>query len=251
MVHVGCGDEFDLSPIVRSLEEHRPIRPSTRRNVPYEPDAFPESSSSWLGLTSLRRGAIWWAIRVSASDVAAARRGSWGLAIAEAEKAKELVLDLCALVTVANLGLIGQIAGGTRGCVVAQTAFERLQHLADAVAKEQTDSKGVMLLATTARWRPWRPPRKTSSVAPSTWPSPRHGPRQTRRSTVSQGRRDGPVTPGADCGAVGRPKPGLLSPRGRSREPCSGPTTCAGRPRTDRLPDGSRVDSVGAVRTAS
>src|SRR5262249_19349649 len=63
-----------------------------------------------------------------------------------AKACKTLVLDLTALITLAQLDLFRLLRGNSRRCVVSQTVFDRIQHLAER-AEEDRDSDGSFVLA--------------------------------------------------------------------------------------------------------
>ena len=143
LVRVGSGDTFDPTPIIKSLEDRRRYLEwlnEQYRTQPVPLHCFAELSGrdefeAWQHLA----GSSDLGIRCSngRDDDLRAGMGSLG-------QAKNVVLDLTALYTLANLDLLSVFQTSARSYVVAQTTFDRIRHLVDR-AEEERDSEGSII----------------------------------------------------------------------------------------------------------
>jgi nucleoside phosphorylase/tetratricopeptide (TPR) repeat protein len=145
MIHVGSGDEFDPSPIIRSLE-------GQKRHIEALDRAYrtgPMPLSMYAELAGRDELAAWGHL---ASDPDLGIRSADGderelrAAMGRVKGCKTLVLDLTALITLAHLDLLRRLTTGARRCVVSQSVFERIQYLVER-AEDDRGSIGSLVLA--------------------------------------------------------------------------------------------------------
>jgi predicted Zn-dependent protease len=144
-VHVGSGDEFDPTPIIRKLEDrHRQIEmlDGLYRTRPMPFHVYAELAGvnepeAWLHLVAtLELG-----IRCFNGQGEELRAG-----LELVNQAKTIIVDLTAILTLTQLGLLRVLGTAKRTTIVAQNTFDRLQHLVEE-ARDDGTAGGSFLLA--------------------------------------------------------------------------------------------------------
>lgn len=148
-VHVGSGDEFDPSPIIKGLE-------GQKRHVDTLDDQYrtkPMSLYTYAMLVGRDEFEAWGHL-ASKPDLGIRCRNvdmdDPGIALGQFQKFKTIVIDLIALYTLANLELLKVLRVPGRSFVVSQTTFEYLQHLVERAEERAKDGRtgGTMTLTT-------------------------------------------------------------------------------------------------------
>lgn len=145
LVHVGGEGGFDFSPIVRSLEGRRKqieTLDDLYRTQPLPLPAYADLAGrdefeAW-GHLAATPGLGIRCFDGRAEDL----RGGVELA----GRAKSVVVDLTALWTLANLGLLSVLRTPGRSFLVARSVFERVQHLADLAHEERGTEGSVAVI---------------------------------------------------------------------------------------------------------
>ena len=145
MFRAGGGDEFDLSPMIRSLEDRR--RHVQELDEQYRTRPLPlrtfaelagrDEFETWEYLAA-NPGL---GIRCFNGQTEGLREG-----LDLFRKSKTVVVDLVALYTLAKLELLSVLRSPSRPFVVSQTTFDQLQHMAEQ-ADEERRSEGSVTLA--------------------------------------------------------------------------------------------------------
>ncbi len=151
MIHVGTDDEFDPTPIIKSLEERRAY--VERLDEIYR--SHPMPFSTYVRIAGRDEIEIWQylvakadlGIRCSMSDLR-----EWRAAIDIAKESQTFVLDLTALLTLAGLDLLPLIQKSSRKCVVSQTVYEHIQSLVEQ-SEDARDSQNGFLFTEGGRLR--------------------------------------------------------------------------------------------------
>lgn len=145
MVHVGTGDKFDPTPIIKNLEERK--QQIKELEAAYRSSPMPFQVFADL---AARNEPIAWAHLVSNSDlgIRCFNGQSDGLraGMMLAGKCKTMVLDLTALITLLHLEMLRVLRCSSRVYVVTQTTFDRLQFLVEQ-AEFDKQSGGSITLA--------------------------------------------------------------------------------------------------------
>lgn len=146
LVNVGnpAGDGYDFSAVVRSLEDQR--RHIASLDTLYRTQPIPlVTYANWAGRDEV---AAWGhlvsdpTLGVRASDP---RADDLRAAVRLAADASTVVLDLTGVLALAQLDLLAALGDSGGRFAVAQTAFDRLAHLAE-LADDDRRSEGVMML---------------------------------------------------------------------------------------------------------
>jgi tetratricopeptide (TPR) repeat protein len=144
LIHVGSGDVFDPTPIIRSLQDRKrqiEVLDETYRTQPLPLDAY----TRLAGTTELEV----WVHLASKPDLGIrcfnGRRDEMATGLELAKQCKTVVADLTAILTLARLDLLCLLQSSTRSVVVAQTTFDRLQQLAEEAASEPREGGSVLL----------------------------------------------------------------------------------------------------------
>jgi nucleoside phosphorylase/tetratricopeptide (TPR) repeat protein/transcription elongation GreA/GreB family factor len=145
LMHVGSGDEFDPTLILKGLKGrkesiHRLDEVYRRGTLPF---------ATYADLAGSGEFAVWGhlvsdhtlGIRCFDGRSDGLREG-----MDLARAAKTLVLDLTALITLAQLDLLRLLTGSPRTLVVSRATFDRIQHLVER-AEDTTPSEGSIHLA--------------------------------------------------------------------------------------------------------
>jgi tetratricopeptide (TPR) repeat protein len=144
LVHVGSGDEFDPTPIVRSLEDRRQ-QIETLDNL-YRTQPMP--LHTYAELAGVDETHVWIHL-ASRQDLGIrcfnGQRDELGAGLDLARQSKTIVVDLTAVLTLAHLGLLRALRREGRSVVVTQTTFDRLQHLADEAQDDGSEPGSVVL----------------------------------------------------------------------------------------------------------
>jgi tetratricopeptide (TPR) repeat protein len=144
LVHVGSGDDFDPTPIIRSLEDRRRLI-ETLNNL-YR--TWPMPLHMYAELAGVDETVVWEHL-ASRQDLGIrcfnGQRDELRAGLDLVRQSKTIVVDLTALLTLAHLGLLRALRNEERLVVVAQTTFDRLQHLAEEAQDEGNESGSVLL----------------------------------------------------------------------------------------------------------
>jgi nucleoside phosphorylase/tetratricopeptide (TPR) repeat protein len=144
LMHVGTGDEFDPSVIIKGLKSRKEC--VQRLDDMYRKGPLP--FATYTELAGPDEFGVWWHL---VSDQTLGIRCFDGRAdgLSEgmelARSAKTLVLDIIALITLAQVDLLPLMNGSSRTLVVSQATFDRLQDLLER-AEEKTPSEGSLQL---------------------------------------------------------------------------------------------------------
>ncbi len=144
VVHVGSGDAFDPTPIIKSLQDRR-------RQIEFLDNAYRTQPVPLHTYASLAGSAEpeTWAHLASNADLGIrcfdGRRDELAAGLELARRCKAVVVDLTAIFTLAHLDLLRVLRSDTRSAVVAQTTFDRLQHLAEEAAQERGEGGSLLL----------------------------------------------------------------------------------------------------------
>ena len=143
VVRVGTGDQFDPSPILKTLEDRR-------KHVEWLDDIYRTQGMPFAAYAELcgRDEFEAWVHLVSDPTLGIRSGDGSGLVagVAAARGYRTLVLDLTALLTLERLGLLDLLRLRPGRCVVSRSTFERTERLAE-LAAEQVDRGGSTALA--------------------------------------------------------------------------------------------------------
>ena len=114
LVHVGSGDVFDPTPIVKSLQDRRHQIEFLDESVSHEALAPPSSMHASPARLNQRRGLISRPRRTWASAASTGGGTSWPAALELARRCKTVVVDLTAVLTLAHLDLLRVLRSDTR-----------------------------------------------------------------------------------------------------------------------------------------
>jgi hypothetical protein len=145
VVHVGSGDEFDPTPIIRSLQDRR-------RQIEMLDDLYrtrPMPLHRYAELAGVYETDAWLHLALT-PDLGIrcfeGQRDELGAGLVLVRQSKTIVVDLTAVLTLAQLGLLRALRSERRSVIVAQTTYDRLQHLAEE-AQDNGCKRGSVLLA--------------------------------------------------------------------------------------------------------
>lgn len=144
LITVGSGDEFDPSPIIKSLELRK--KSIEQLNDQYRARRLP--FSTYVELSGRDEIEVWGylvsnpdlGIYCSRGDVNELQAG-----LSLARECKSVVLDLTALLTMAQLGQLELLNSATRTFEIGQTTFDRLQHFVDSAEDAKRAAGSVVL----------------------------------------------------------------------------------------------------------
>jgi tetratricopeptide (TPR) repeat protein len=144
LVHVGSGDMFDPTPVIRGLQDRR--RQIELLDEVYRTQAVP--FHAYGRLAGSTEPEVWVHLAFTA-DLGIrcfnGRRDELAAGLELARRCKIVVVDLTAILTLGRLGLLRVLQSDTRSVLVAQTTFDRLQHLAEEAAHEGREGGSLLL----------------------------------------------------------------------------------------------------------
>jgi tetratricopeptide (TPR) repeat protein len=144
VVYVGSGDNFDATPIIRTLEQRK--QQIEKLDAIYRTNPMP--LHTYAELAGRNEAEVWGHLATSHNlgiRCFNGRRDEIGVGLDQARRCNTLVVDLTAVLTLAHLGLLRVLRNEKRSIVVAQTTFDRLQHIAVDQHDDEREMGSVVL----------------------------------------------------------------------------------------------------------